>query len=118
MVYIQNTLHLLRRSSIDFLCQKNPPGFAELSWLQKQRLNGRALTAFCCTFSALRLLLCIIVWSLSTQLLIWRLDVREGPGVLLVSFAAVWAWPWLSRSRRWHIALLLRRGWPDAGWNA
>ena len=118
MGYMHKTRHLLRRRCRDFLGQKNPPGFAKLSWLQKQRLNGRALTAFFCTFSALRLLLWIIVWSLSTQLLIWRLDLREGPGVLLVSLATVWAWPWLSRSRRWHIALLLRRGWADAGRNA
>ena len=89
----------------------DPPGYRQLPWFERTRLNVRSLTAFARSVECLHMLAAKAVWSLLAHICVYRLDLPGSVLVQLHLLALVWLLPWAATARRRHLERLLGARW-------
>jgi hypothetical protein len=88
------------------------PGYNQLPWRTRCRLNVQSLGCFLSSQECLHMLAYLLIWLLAGFNLVWRWDVRDSAAVLPVLLACMWVWPWAAAARRRWIHHLLGGRWP------
>jgi hypothetical protein len=88
------------------------PGFGQLGWTDRQRLNLRAFRGWLRSGDAVLLALWLIVAGLAVQIVTWHFDLGIRAAVRLTLLQAVWVGPWVARARRRELRKLLKHRWP------
>jgi hypothetical protein len=108
----RQTSTALLRGLLDVFRHSELPGYAQLPWTTRCRINAEALLAFIGSRSCARLTLWLIAWLLASYLLVWHYDLRGPAAATLPLLALLWVLPWCARVRRSEVARLLQHRWP------
>jgi hypothetical protein len=99
------------RGLVDVFRHGDLPGYQQLPWTTRCRINSLALYAFMGSRQFVRLSLWLIVWLLISYLLIWHYDLRGPLAATLPLLALLWVLPYCAQARRNAIARLLNYRW-------
>jgi len=108
----QRVLPALLRGLNDVFRHCDLPGYQQLPWTTRCRINSLALCAFMGSRQFVRLSLWLIVWLLISYLLIWHYDLHGPLAATLPLLALLWVLPCCAHARRNAIARLLNHRWP------
>jgi hypothetical protein len=108
----QRAIAALLRGLIDVFHHGDLPGYQQLPWITRCRINWRALCAFIGSHRFIQLSLWLTVWLLSSYLLIWHYDLHGPLAAALPLLALLWVLPYCAHARRNAIARLLNHRWP------
>ena len=87
------------------------PGYRELAFWERQRINRQAFVRFICSANAIRLALWLGAWWLAALIVSWRYDLGIRATAALQLGAIVWVGPWLAHARQRHLAEILGARW-------
>ena len=88
------------------------PGYTQLPWTTRCRINVQALLAFTGSRQFVRLSLWLTAWLLGSYLLIWHYDLQGPAAATPPMLALLWVLPWFAHARRSAVARLLGHRWP------
>jgi len=102
----------LLRGMCDVFRHRDVPGYCQLPWLTRCRVNVQALLALLCSRPFVRVVLWLAAWLLGSYVLVWTHDLGGPAAAIPPLLALVWVLPWMARARRAEIARLLGYRWP------
>ena len=107
----QPVIPILLQGLIDVFRHSDLPGYQQLPWTTRCRINARALCTFIGSRQFVRLSLWLIVWLLASYLLVWHHDLYGPLAATLPLLALLWVLPYCAHARRNNIARLLQHRW-------
>jgi hypothetical protein len=102
----------LLQGILDVFRHHDVPGYCQLPWLTRCRVNVQALLALLCSRRFVRVMLWLAAWLLGSYVLVWTHDLGGPAAAIPPLLALVWVLPWMARARRAEIARLLGYRWP------
>jgi len=109
---LQQAMTALLQGLIDVFRHSDLPGYSQLPWPTRCRVNTQALRAFIGSRRFVRLSLWLIAWLLGSYLLVWTCDLQGPAAATPPLLALLWVLPWCAHARRSEVARLLHNRWP------
>lgn len=101
-----------REICFDLWYHRAIPGYEDLPWPLRCRLNWLALGGFLISAEFLRLVLYLAIWLLGGFSLVWNMDQQSSAALWPITTACCWLLPWVATVRRQRINRLLGGRWP------
>ena len=112
--YLQTAGKLLRLAARNVAGHADAPGYRQLPWLSRCRLNLQSFVMFLCSAACLHVFCALTIWLLVSYIVIWTNDLVGPAAAWLPSAALFWLLPWLGAIRRRRIAELLGGRWEQS----
>lgn len=101
----------LRAAAHNVVMHGEVPGYSQLPWHSRCKLNVLAFVVFLRSAACLHMLCAAVAWLLVSYILVWTHNLRGFAATALPSTALFWLLPWLAAIRRRQIGVLLDNRW-------